>query len=250
MTRRISRGRRLLLEASVSSTVPRFELREQPHVLDGDHRLGGEGLGQLDLLVRERAGLLASRRTMHPDGYVSRAAAAWPAASESRSVERCSRTRSCVSGNSRAQTPECPRRGSFGDPEGPRARSRDRAAANREGPADRRCRRLRPMHGDEPESLRLRGARSRHRSRRRIARRFRPRRPSPAGGRSASWMMTRRISAVAVCCSRASVSSRFRASSSVNSRTFSIAITAWSANVCSQLDLLVRERPRLDTCQC
>ena len=45
--------------------------------------------------------------------------------------------------------------------------------------------------------------------------------------------MTRRISAVAVCCSRASVSSRFRASSSVNSRTFSIAMTAWSANVCS-----------------
>ena len=43
--------------------------------------------------------------------------------------------------------------------------------------------------------------------------------------------MTRRISAVAVCCSRASVSSRFRASSSVNSRTFSIAITAWSAKV-------------------
>ena len=43
--------------------------------------------------------------------------------------------------------------------------------------------------------------------------------------------MTRRISAVAVCCSRASVSSRFRASSSVNSRTFSIAITAWAAKV-------------------
>ena len=53
--------------------------------------------------------------------------------------------------------------------------------------------------------------------------------------------MTRRISAVAVCCSRASVSSRFRASSSVNSRTFSIAITAWSAKVFSELDLLVRE---------
>ena len=43
--------------------------------------------------------------------------------------------------------------------------------------------------------------------------------------------MTRRISPVAVCCSRASVSSRFRASSSVNSRTFSMAMTAWSAKV-------------------
>ena len=44
--------------------------------------------------------------------------------------------------------------------------------------------------------------------------------------------MTRRISLVAVCCSRASVVSRFR-SSSVNSRTFSIAITAWAAKVWS-----------------
>ncbi len=40
-----------------------------------------------------------------------------------------------------------------------------------------------------------------------------------------------RTSLVAVCCSSASVRSRLRAASSVNSRTFSIAITAWSANV-------------------
>ena len=38
--------------------------------------------------------------------------------------------------------------------------------------------------------------------------------------------IARRISLVAVCCSSDSVSSRFRASSSVNRRTFSIAITA------------------------
>ena len=43
--------------------------------------------------------------------------------------------------------------------------------------------------------------------------------------------MTFRISAVAVCCSSASVKSRLRAWSSWNSRTFSIAITAWSAKV-------------------
>ena len=43
--------------------------------------------------------------------------------------------------------------------------------------------------------------------------------------------ITRRISAVAVCCSSDSVSSRFRAWSSWKSRTFSIAITAWSAKV-------------------
>ncbi len=45
--------------------------------------------------------------------------------------------------------------------------------------------------------------------------------------------ITRRISPVAVCCSRVSVRSRLRASSSVNSRTFSMAMTAWSAKVFS-----------------
>ena len=35
----------------------RFQLLEEAHVLDGDHRLGGEGLQELDLLVRERPNL-------------------------------------------------------------------------------------------------------------------------------------------------------------------------------------------------
>ena len=43
--------------------------------------------------------------------------------------------------------------------------------------------------------------------------------------------MTRRISLVAVCCSSASVSSEFRASSAWASRSFSRAIAAWSAKV-------------------
>ena len=43
--------------------------------------------------------------------------------------------------------------------------------------------------------------------------------------------ITRRISAVAVCWVRLSVSSRLLASSSLNRRTFSTAMTAWSANV-------------------
>ena len=43
--------------------------------------------------------------------------------------------------------------------------------------------------------------------------------------------MTLSTSAVAVCCSSDSVSSRVRACTSSNSRTFSIAITAWSAKV-------------------
>ena len=43
--------------------------------------------------------------------------------------------------------------------------------------------------------------------------------------------ITRRISAVAVCCSRASVRSAFLACSSVSNRAFSMAMAAWSAKV-------------------
>ena len=43
---------------------------------------------------------------------------------------------------------------------------------------------------------------------------------------SGDWLITRRMSLVAVCCSSASVRSALRASSSLNSRTFSIAMTA------------------------
>ena len=43
--------------------------------------------------------------------------------------------------------------------------------------------------------------------------------------------MTRNTSEVAVCCSKASVSSRVRACSASNRRAFSIAISAWSAKV-------------------
>ena len=45
------------------------------------------------------------------------------------------------------------------------------------------------------------------------------------------WLITRRISAVAVCCSRASVRSAFLVCSSVSSRAFSMAMAAWSAKV-------------------
>ena len=46
-------------------------------------------------------------------------------------------------------------------------------------------------------------------------------------------LITLSTSAVAVCCCSASLSSRVRACTSSNSRTFPIAITAWSAKVCS-----------------
>ncbi len=47
--------------------------------------------------------------------------------------------------------------------------------------------------------------------------------------------ITLRSSLVAVCCSSATRSSLLRAFSSVNRRTFSSAMTAWSANVCSSV---------------
>ena len=69
------------------------------------------------------------------------------------------------------------------------------------------------------------------------ARRARRRRRTPAARRSASALMTCSISAVAVCRSSASLVS-------LNRRTFSIAITAWSAKVCEQVDLVLGERRR------
>ena len=55
------------------------------------------------------------------------------------------------------------------------------------------------------------------------------------GSRSpADRLMTLSTSDVAVCCSSDSESSRVRACTSSNSRTLPIAITAWSAKVCSR----------------
>ena len=56
-------------------------------------------------------------------------------------------------------------------------------------------------------------------------------------------------SEVAVCCSSASDSSRVRACTSSNSRTFSIAITAWSANVVTSSICFIGERPHLESRQ-
>ena len=49
-------GRGLLLQGLGEVVVARLQLREQPHVLDRDDGLVGEGLQQLDLLVGERPG--------------------------------------------------------------------------------------------------------------------------------------------------------------------------------------------------
>ena len=56
ITRRISRGRRLLLQGLGEVGVLGLQLGEQARVLDGDGGLVGEGLHQRDLAVGERAG--------------------------------------------------------------------------------------------------------------------------------------------------------------------------------------------------
>ena len=48
------RGRGLLLQRLGKLARARLHLVEQPHILDRDHRLVGEGRDQLDLLVGER----------------------------------------------------------------------------------------------------------------------------------------------------------------------------------------------------
>ena len=51
-------GGGLLLQRLGELARARLHLVEQPHVLDGDHRLVGEVRHELDLLVGERADLL------------------------------------------------------------------------------------------------------------------------------------------------------------------------------------------------
>ena len=69
-------GRRLLLQRLGQLAVARLHLLEQAGVLDRDHRLVGEGLQQLDLLVAERPHLGAA--------YDERADAPRPPASAAR----------------------------------------------------------------------------------------------------------------------------------------------------------------------
>ena len=63
--------RRLLLQRSDELARARLHLVEQPHVLDRDHRLVGEGRDQLDLLVGERP-QLGRCSAMTPIGTPSR----------------------------------------------------------------------------------------------------------------------------------------------------------------------------------
>ena len=52
--------RRLMLQRLAQFRVAFLQFLEQPHVLDGDHRLIGKGFEKRDLLVRERTNLRAA----------------------------------------------------------------------------------------------------------------------------------------------------------------------------------------------
>ena len=66
---------RLMLQGLAQFRVALLEFLEQPHVLDGDHRLIGEGFEQRDLLVGERTDLRAANKN-RPNRQHPRAATA------------------------------------------------------------------------------------------------------------------------------------------------------------------------------
>ena len=113
-------GRRLLLQRLGQLAVPGLELREQPHVLDGDDRLVGERLRECDLLGREGMASGPRLTKMTPSGMPSRSSGV--ASIVRRGTRPCSGTQ--LPGTP-PRRPGCPRRGS---------------SAGRGPPVRRRCR--------------------------------------------------------------------------------------------------------------
>ena len=207
-------------------------------VLDRDDRLVGEGLEQRDLLVGEGPHLVAR----HGDGADRLALSQHGHGDEQCGTPvRCARPRGAGQlvavrasrcprmWTGRRSTMRAPRR------EGPRERAR---LGNAAGDRARSGPRHRTIPSFEAQHRGVVGARTAApRSRAMV---------SNTGWRSVGELeMTRRISPVAVCCSSASVSSRLRVCSSVNRRTFSMAMTAWSAKVWSSAICCVGERAEL-----
>ena len=195
MARRMSRSRSAA-PATRSGPVPRLQLSEQARVLDRDHRLVGEGLDQGDLLVGEwpdlRAGVLITPRAC------PRAAGA-PRASCGAAVLRARLGELGVGCEVREHGVVRVEDRRPAD----RARSAARTAPQNGGPA-------RLVRGDEAEHVAVAPAdRRRTRAQRRAA--FCDDRVEHGLDIGRRRLITRRISAVAVCCSSASVSSRLRA---------------------------------------
>ncbi len=218
----------------VRSWRPRLELLEQAHVLDGDHRLVGEGLQQLDLLVGERADLAPA--TTADDADRRRPRAAW-----ARPGRRCGspparRRAACVLGITRDVGHVDHRRASsrIARPvrRGPGRRARECRSPTRieasgvSCAARRQVKQLAVEAEDDARRAPRTAARRSGRWRRRPAGRRSASSRSPAGSRpSPSAAPAPRSPA------RGPGQRAFFACSSVNSRTFSMAITAWSAKV-------------------
>ena len=208
-----------------------LRLVEQPHVLDRDHGLVGEGLQQRDLLVAELDAGCACVTEIAPMPCPSRIIGTNSGRAEATGAGSC-RVKSRRVGRMRVGEPRSVRRS--GCPaDGERSGSswqRVHRLGMRASPRSRRHRRAnaasRPQH------------RGRGRPVARTARAALCTMASNTGCTSVGELLiTSRISAVAVCRSSASLVS-------LNSRTFSIAITAWSAKVLQQLHVMVGRRAR------
>ena len=212
-----------------AAPAPRCGLVEQPHVLDGDHRLVGEGLEQRDLLVGE-ARFSARTARCTPIGPVAASAAR---RSDGRSRGRCASVRRRIGDPSSANmSSTCTmRRSSAASPSGRRrAADADRRRSSRIGfGRGRVCAARRSIVAvAEPEHGRTAVAQLHRRAHDGIEHRLHVgRRAADDAQDLARW----RSAAPAPPCV------------SLNRRTFSIAITAWSAKVCSRSTSLVVKAP-------
>ena len=230
---------------SVSSRCARLHLLEQPRVLDGDHRLVGEGLDQLDLLVGE--GLRLSGRTdddadrcSPPCSSGTRASCgicpcAWRLAVRvAPGLRGRRRSWTCGAGSLPRPTPS--------PTPGPRMPSAFAAEFSRRDsggrvPASRQVIRRRPRAGRSCARFAARRARCA------VSTML-----SSTGCRStwASALMTRaHRTGRRLILERLLQARACAACSSLNSRVFSMAMTAWSAKVCEERQLLVGQRTRL-----
>ena len=204
-------GGGLLLERFAQFPVARLEFLEEPNVLDRDHGLIGKGLQQSDLFSGNGPGRAGRRRWRRRIAFAHQRNAQYAAETPSREL-------SARKVRVHMRNREWRRRCATARPGWLRS---DRAAAATAAIAFS----LRDWFSRDMEQL---AVKRQHVRRAGIAQFQRGRRDRVETGWASvgERESTRRISLVAVCCSSASVSSRLRASSSLNSRTFSIAITA------------------------
>ena len=226
-------ARNALLASLAASAAARASCAslEQPRVLDRDHRLVGEGLEQRDLLVAER--LAAAGATTQ----IGRCRGP-PRASARRRPSSCPISSATLAQRAPARRRRRSTSGTWSDaPLADRRCAGERLVERLGKRVARRRRAPTPRHAADMHAARRRRA-GRCRAARCANRRWQLSRIlSNTGAVSATeLLMTCSTSAVAVCCSSASCVS-------LNSRTFSIAITAWSAKVCSSAISCRRERP-------